>query len=145
MPVVRKSALVSHSAAQMFDLINDVEAYPQFLPWCSATKLLSRDEEELCGELVVSRIGIRQTFSTCNRLYPHERIDIKLREGPFKNLHGNWRFTSLKESACKVELELEFEFSGRMINTAFGKVFNQVANTLVDAFCKRADEVYRGS
>ena len=143
MPVVHKSALVSHSAAQMFELINDVEAYPQFLPWCSATSLISRTETELCGELVVSRIGIRQNFSTCNRLYPYDRIDIRLRKGPFKNLHGSWRFTSLKENACKVELELEFEFSGRLINTAFGKIFSQIANTLVDAFCKRANEVYR--
>ena len=144
MPVVHKSALVGFSARQVFDLINDVESYPEFLPWCRSTRLLSRNDTELCGELEVARIGISQRFSTCNRLHPHERIDIRLKEGPFRNLHGSWRFTELREDACKVELELEFEFSGRLINTAFGQVFGQIANSLVDAFCKRASEVYGG-
>ena len=143
MPVVNKSALVAHSAAEMFELINDVESYPQFLPWCKSTKLLSRDSERLCGELEVSRVGISQSFSTCNQLFPYERIVIQLKEGPFKRLQGEWRFTALREDACKVELELEFEFSGKLINSAFGAVFSQIANTLVDAFCKRADEVAR--
>ncbi len=141
MPVVRKSALVAHSAAEMFELINDVESYPEFLPWCRSTKLLSRDDEFLCGELEVVRVGVRQTFSTCNRLYPYERIDIELQEGPFKKLQGGWRFTALREDACKVELALDFEFSGKLIDKAFSAVFGQIANTLVDAFCKRADEV----
>ncbi|HEB97495.1 MAG TPA: type II toxin-antitoxin system RatA family toxin [Sedimenticola thiotaurini] len=144
MPVVHKSALVGYSARQMFDLINDVESYPEFLPWCRSTRLLSRDGDELCGELEVARIGISQRFSTCNRLHPYERIDIRLKEGPFRDLHGSWRLTELREDACKVELELVFEFSGRLINTAFGKVFGQIANSLVDAFCKRASEVYGG-
>ncbi len=143
MPVVKKSALVSHSAAQMFELINDVESYPEFLPWCRSTRLLSRSETELCGELEVVRVGIRQKFSTCNTLHPFERIDIRLKDGPFKQLQGHWRFTALREDACKVQLELEFEFSGRLINSAFGRVFSQIANSLVDAFCRRADEVYR--
>lgn len=144
MPVVSKSALVAHSTAKMFDLVNDVESYPQFLPWCSATKLLSRTDELLCGELEVSRAGIRQRFSTCNLLYPTERIEIRLKEGPFKQLEGAWQFTELREDACKVELQLHFEFSGMLINKAFGAVFNQIAGTLVDAFCKRANEVYGG-
>ncbi len=144
MPVVHKSALVAHSAEEMFELINDVESYPQFLPWCKSTQLLSRDSERLCGQLEVSRIGISQVFSTCNQLFPYERIVIQLKDGPFKRLHGEWRFTALRADACKVELELEFEFSGKLINSAFGAVFSQIANTLVDAFCKRADEVARG-
>lgn len=143
MPVVHKSALVAHSAEEMFELINDVESYPRFLPWCRSTRLLSRDEKQLCGELEVSRIGISQTFATCNELHPYERIEIKLQDGPFKRLHGEWRFRALREDACKVELELDFEFSGKLINSAFGAVFSQIANTLVDAFCKRADEVAR--
>lgn len=144
MPVVNKSALVSHSARQMYDLINDVQAYPEFLPWCRSTRLISRDETKLCGELEVARVGIRQKFSTCNLLYPYERIEIRLLEGPFKHLQGEWRFTALREDACKVELELEFGFTGKLINSAFGRVFSQIANTLVDAFCKRAKEVYGG-
>jgi len=142
LPVVKKSALVMHSAAAMFELVNDVEAYPAFLPWCRSTRLISRDEQQLCGELEVARAGISQTFSTCNRLYPVNRIEITLREGPFKRLQGSWNFTPLREDACKVELELDFEFSGRLINAAFGAVFSQIANTLVDAFCKRANEVF---
>ena len=142
MPVVNKSALVHHSTKQMFDLVNDVESYPQFLPWCRSTKLLSQTEEKICGQLEVARVGISQTFSTCNRLFPYERIEIELAEGPFRELKGEWRFTALQEDACKVELELEFEFTGKLINTAFGAVFSQIANSLVDSFCKRSDEVY---
>ncbi len=141
MAQVKKSALVTHSAEKMFELVNDVESYPEFLPWCRSGKLLKRDEAELCGEIEVVRAGIHQRFSTCNRLFPVERIDIRLREGPFKKLHGTWFFTPLREDACKVELELEFEFSGRLINAAFGAVFGQIANSLVEAFCQRADEV----
>lgn len=143
MPVVNKSALVPYTAEQMFGLVVDVAAYPQFLPWCSATSVLSRSESELCGELEVARIGIHQKFSTCNKLYPYERIDLSLREGPFQKLHGSWRFTPLGDAACKVELSLEFEFSGKLINAAFGKVFSHIANTMVSAFCARAHEVYR--
>jgi ribosome-associated toxin RatA of RatAB toxin-antitoxin module len=143
LPIVKKSALVLHSAAEMYDLVADVESYPQFLPWCRSTRLISLDENRMCAELEVARTGIRQTFSTCNRLYPYERMDIDLQDGPFRQLTGGWRFTALKEDASKVELELNFEFSGKLINTAFGAVFNQIANTLVDSFCKRADEVYR--
>jgi len=131
-----------HPASAMYALVNDVESYPEFLPWCRRTRLLSRDAEQLCGELEVARAGIRQTFSTCNRLFPERRIEIHLREGPFQRLQGAWNFTPLRADACKVELELDFEFSGRLINAAFGAVFSQIANTLVDAFCKRADEVF---
>jgi ribosome-associated toxin RatA of RatAB toxin-antitoxin module len=142
MPVVCKSALVHHSASAMYELVCDFEAYPEFLPWCSNSRLISRSAEQLCGELEVSRVGIRQRFSTCNRLVENERMDILLHDGPFRKLQGRWRFHALRSDACKVELELDFEFAGRLIDAAFGRVFNQIANTLVDAFCKRADEVY---
>ncbi len=143
MPIVTKSALVHHSAAEMYNLVSDFEAYPNFLPWCSDSKLLSRTETEICGELEVSRIGIKQRFSTCNTLQENERMDIVLKDGPFRKLEGGWVFTPLKADASKVELVLEFEFSNKLIDTAFGKVFGHIANTLVEAFCKRADEVYR--
>ncbi|MCP3668508.1 MAG: type II toxin-antitoxin system RatA family toxin [Gammaproteobacteria bacterium] len=144
MPVVKKSALVAYSVKEMFDLVNDIESYPQFLPWCRSTKLLSHTETELCGQLEVARAGIRQKFSTCNHLHPYNRIDIELKEGPFTELSGSWRFLELRDDACKVELELDFSFSGALISKAFGAVFAQIANTLVDAFCKRAREVHRG-
>ncbi|MCU7827544.1 MAG: type II toxin-antitoxin system RatA family toxin [Candidatus Thiodiazotropha sp. (ex Myrtea sp. 'scaly one' KF741663)] len=144
MPVVNKSALVHHSAQQMYDLVCDFESYPDFLPWCSESRLISRNSEQICGELEVSRVGIRQRFSTCNQLVENERMDILLRDGPFRKLEGGWRFHALQPGACKVELVLDFEFAGRLIDAAFGRIFNQIANTLVDAFCKRADELYKG-
>jgi len=140
---VKKTALVPHSAKELYALVNDVESYPDFLPWCKSTRLLSRTEHEVCGELEVSRIGISQKFSTCNRLHPFDRIDIRLLEGPFKHLRGSWHFQPLSDNGCKVLLELEFEFSGKLINKAFGVFFNQIANTMVDAFCKQARAVYR--
>jgi ribosome-associated toxin RatA of RatAB toxin-antitoxin module len=139
---VEKSALVPHSAAQMYELVADVEGYPQFLPWCSDSRLLFRRDDELCGEIEVRRAGIRQSFTTCNALERDRRIGIRLKAGPFRRLEGAWLFTPLQEDACKVELLLEFEFSGVLIDKAFGKVFNQIALTLVDAFCQRAAEVY---
>lgn len=144
MALVKKSALVTYSAQRMFDLVYHVENYPQFLPWCDSAQVLSETDEKICGRIQVARLGIHQTFSTCNRFVRHSRMDIELLDGPFRKLHGGWRFTELRPDACKVELELEFEFSGRLIDKAFGPVFNQIANTLVDAFCKRAEEVYGG-
>lgn len=128
----------------MFDLVADVERYKEFLPWCSDSKLVSQTSDELCGRIEVSRLGIRQSFSTCNQLQPPGRMGISLHEGPFKRLHGEWQFISLREDACKVMLSLDFEFSGKLIDAAFGKVFHQVANSLVESFVQRAREVYLG-
>ena len=96
----------------------------------------------MCGWIEVSRLGITQDFSTCNRLYPPGRMTLVLNEGPFKRLSGEWQFIALREDACKVSLTMEFEFSGRLIDAAFGKVFHQVANSLVESFVKRARVVY---
>jgi len=143
MAVVEKSALVSAPAATLYEIVNDVEAYPEYLPWCKGGRLLSRTDTELCGEIVVSKAGVTRTFSTCNALHPFERIDIHLKEGPFRKLEGYWLFTELREDACKVTLHLEFEFSSGLMDKAFGVVFGQIANSLVDAFCKRAGELAR--
>jgi ribosome-associated toxin RatA of RatAB toxin-antitoxin module len=144
MATVEKTVLVAHSAEQMFLLVDSVADYPAFLPWCHRAQVISETAEQICGRIEVSRLGIHQTFSTCNRFERDRRMDIALLDGPFRKLHGGWRFTPLREDACKVELELEFEFSGHLIDKAFGPIFHQIANTLVDAFCKRANEVYRG-
>ncbi|MCU7810166.1 MAG: type II toxin-antitoxin system RatA family toxin, partial [Candidatus Thiodiazotropha sp. (ex Notomyrtea botanica)] len=96
MPVVNKSALVHHSAQRMYELVCDFESYPDFLPWCSESRLISRNSEQICGELEVSRVGIRQRFSTCNKLVENERMDILLRDGPFRKLEGGWRFHALQ-------------------------------------------------
>jgi len=141
-PRVEKSALVPFSDQAMFDLVKDVERYAEFLPWCSSSELLSEEGSRLCGRIEVARLGVRQAFSTCNTCDPPRHMSIELQEGPFKSLHGAWEFTALREDACKVMLTLEFEFSSRLMNTAFGKVFEQIANTLVESFCKRAKELY---
>lgn len=143
MSVVKKSAIIAHSAREMFDLVADVESYPEFLPWCRSATQLSLTDDEICGEIEVARLGIHQTFSTCNRFVRDEWMEIKLLDGPFRKLSGLWTFVALRPDASKVELELDFEFSGSLIDKAFGAVFHQIANTLVDAFCKRADEVYK--
>jgi len=135
---------VRHSADQMFHLVKDVETYPLFLPWCHSTRLLKHTKREVCAEIVVARVGIRQAFSTCNRFEEGRWMGLELKDGPFKKLRGDWNFLPLREDACKVELDLEFEFSGLLIDKAFGSVFQHAANTLVDSFCKRADEVYGG-
>jgi ribosome-associated toxin RatA of RatAB toxin-antitoxin module len=139
---VDKSALVPYPAQAMFDLVADVERYKEFLPWCSNSALVSRGENELCGMIEVSRLGIRQSFTTCNSLDPPSRMGIALQKGPFRHLRGEWRFVALREDACKVMLTMEFEFAGRLIDTAFGKVFHQVANSLVESFVERAKDVY---
>ena len=126
----------------MFDLVADVERYREFLPWCSDSRLVSRNEHELCGMIEVSRLGITQAFSTCNELNPPTHMGIALHEGPFRRLHGEWHFIELRADACKVVLTMEFEFSGKLINAAFGKVFYQVANSLVESFVTRARDVY---
>lgn len=142
MPVVTKSALVPYTTSQMFGLVNDVESYAEFLPWCRSGRWISKSDREQCAEIEVARAGIHQKFSTCNRTFGSERIEIHLHKGPFRKLEGVWTFSPLGEAACKVQLRLEFEFAGKLISAAFGSVFNHIASTLVDAFCKRAEEVY---
>lgn len=139
---VEKSALVSFPAQAMFDLVADVAHYKDFLPWCSDSALVSHEGDRLCGMIEVSRLGIRQAFTTCNDLDPPSRMGIDLHEGPFRHLHGEWRFVALRDDACKVMLVMEFEFAGKLIDAAFGKVFHQVANSLVESFVARAKEVY---
>lgn len=142
MPTVKKSALVKHSCQQMFDLINDFESYPQFLPGCREARLLERTDEYLIGEMTLSKGGIKQSMSTRNELHAPNRIDISLVKGPFKSLVGHWVFEELGENSCRTNLTMEFDFSNRLIGMAFGQLFGQVAGQLVDAFTKRADQVY---
>ena len=144
MAIVEKSALVPFSAQAMFDLVADVESYKDFLPRCSNSRRVSSGEKSMCGWIEVSRLGITQAFSTCNELYPPDRMTLTLNEGPFKQLQGEWQFIALREDACKVILKMEFEFSGKLIDAAFGKVFHQIANSLVESFVQRAREVHGG-
>ncbi len=141
---VEKTALVPYSAQAMFELVADVERYKEFLPWCSNSRLISRTEDEICGWIEVARLGVRQAFSTCNDIDPPHHMQIALRDGPFQHLHGDWHFQELREDACKVMLRMDFEFSGGLIDVAFGKVFNQAANSMVASFVKRAGDIYGG-
>jgi ribosome-associated toxin RatA of RatAB toxin-antitoxin module len=142
MTTINRSALVMFSTEQMYQLVNDVEAYPEFIPNCSSAKCIAREDNFMEGALQISKAGISKWFSTHNDLTPNERIDMKLIDGPFKYLKGTWLFTKLSEEACKVELHIEFEFSSKMIELAFGKVFNHVITSMVNAFTQRAKQVY---
>lgn len=139
---VSRSALVMHSAQAMFDLVNDCESYPKFLPGCSDARLIYQDDDVLVGELEVSKAGMSYRFTTRNYLHAPERIELTLEEGPFRKLEGQWHFQPLSETACKVSLEMEFEVAGKVVGAALGAVFSQMANKLVEAFVKRADQVY---
>lgn len=140
---IDKSALVMHSAERMFALVNDIARYPEFLPWCSAAEVHQLGPDEITASLEIARGGIRHRLTTRNQLDAPTTIHMELVDGPFQNLRGRWHFKPLDDSACKVILTLEFEFSGSLSRMTFGSVFKQAANTMVDAFCRRADEVYR--
>ena len=142
MTVINRTALVLHTADEMFDLVNDVRRYPEFLPWCSKTELISEGEDHIEGTLHLSKGGLTYSFTTRNELERPTRMRIKLVEGPFKSLEGEWTFTPLSDEASKVELNLSFEFAGKLTSLAMSKVFNQVAITLVEAFVNRSDQIY---
>lgn len=144
MTTVARSALVSYPAEDMFRLVDDVNSYERFLPWVKRSRELHRDADTVRAELLFSKGGFEKSFTTQNRIQYGKMIDIRLVEGPFRHLDGYWRFQPLSDDACKVSLDLEFEFSNRLLAMAFGRVFTQVAGTLVDSFVKRADELYGG-
>ena len=143
MTTISKSALVPYTAEQMFDLVDRVSDYPEFLPWCGGAEELSRDNDEVKASVTISHSGINKAFTTCNRLQKNKMIEMELVNGPFKHLHGFWRFETLSDNACKVSLDLEYEFSSKLLGMAVGPVFNQIANSMVDSFCLRADKIYR--
>ncbi|MCE2573372.1 type II toxin-antitoxin system RatA family toxin [Motilimonas eburnea] len=142
MAQISKSALVMFSANEMFDLVNDVVAYPEFLPGCAGSRILEQTERTMRASVNVAKAGITKTFTTENTLVPGERIIMQLVDGPFKHLKGGWTFTPLDDKACKVALDLEFEFSSKLVEVAFGRVFNELCHAMVSAFSERAKEVY---
>lgn len=142
MTVINRNAIVPYSPAQMFTLVDNVEEYPQFLPWCKSAQVLSRTEDEVRATLNLERAGIEKSFTTCNRIQKDKMIEIRLLNGPFKQLEGFWRFDAMAQQGCQVSLDLEFEFANYLLGLLFGPVFHQVVDTLVDAFCNRAAKVY---
>ena len=142
MTCISKSALVPHTAQQMFELVCDVENYEQFLPWCSGSRVLSQNQDEIRGQIDISHSGLNKSFTTVNRVQVNKMIEMRLVEGPFKHLQGFWRFDAIEDLGCKISLDLEFEFSSKMMNLAFGPVFSQIANSMVDAFIQRAEQIH---
>lgn len=142
--VVQKTVLVGHSAQQMFTLVDQVEAYPEFLPWCDRAQIIYRDEHRTRATLHVNYHGAKQSFTTENTKEAPARLAIGLVEGPFRVLDGEWRFTALTADACKIEFRLHYEFSSWILEKLVGPVFTYISNTMVDAFVKRADAVYGG-
>lgn len=145
MPTVNQRALVAYSAKQMYDLVNDYERYSEFVPGCVAGRTLTVEAQSLTAELVISKAGISQRFTTRNQMQPYHSIKMQLVEGPFKFLQGEWRFEELDEQSSIISLDLSFEFSNPVIAFAFGQIFTPLTGKMVDAFKQRAKEVYRGA
>ncbi|MEK1942464.1 MAG: type II toxin-antitoxin system RatA family toxin [Pseudomonas sp.] len=139
---IQRSALLPYPAQALYDLVNDVASYPEFLPWCSSTTVIEETNILMRASLEVAKAGLSQTFVTCNTLVPGQSIVMNLEEGPFTELHGVWQFKALTDKACKISLDLSFEYSGQLVRATLGPLFNQAANTLVDAFCQRAKQLY---
>lgn len=138
---VKKVRVVSYRCEEMFHLVNQVESYSEFLPYCSQSLVHHRDQDEVQATLVISTAGFSKSFTTRNRLQINKMIEIRLIDGPFKHLEGFWRFDEVPEG-CKISFDLEFEFTGWMFSKILGPVFEQVTEKMVDAFCQRAEEIY---
>ncbi|ASG62886.1 ubiquinone-binding protein [Kluyvera genomosp. 3] len=143
MPQISRTALVPYSAEQMYQLVNDVNAYPDFLPGCTGSRVLESGPTQMTAAVDVAKAGISKTFTTRNTLTDNQSILMHLVDGPFKKLIGGWKFTPLSQDACKIEFHLDFEFTNKLIELAFGRIFKELALNMVQAFTMRAREVYR--
>ena len=139
---INRSALLLYPAATLFALVNDIESYPRFMDGCVGAEVLSRSDEFIEARLHLARAGIRQSFTTRNRLLAPGAIEMELLEGPFESFEGHWRFEALRDDACKVSLRLAFSLSNALAGRAARQLFESVANGLVDAVCRRAREVH---
>ncbi len=137
-----RSAIVEHSAATVYALVDDIESYPEFLPWCRGAKVLERGPSRTVARLTVGVRGIRQSFTTENAGRPGEGIDLRLVEGPFRRFSAAWRFAPLDEHAVRIEFSMEYEFSSKVLGKALEPLFHRIADTMVTAFSRRADKLY---
>jgi len=142
MALVERSVLVAYSAQQMYALVDAVEKYPEFLPWCGGTAVEHRDAQMTRASIQIDYRGIRQSFKTENRTQPSSQIDMRLVSGPFRTLDGTWRFTALAAQACRIDFHLHYEFSNRLLEKLVDPVFSYIASTFVDAFVSRAERIY---
>ena len=131
-----------YSASEMYALVNDIAAYPEFLPWCRAATVHTHSACEVQARIELAKAGFCTSFTTANRLEPNHRIKMRLVQGPFRRLYGCWLFSALRKDACRVSLELHVDISGAVLSRAFGSIFHEIADTIVDAFCRRAAEIY---
>jgi ribosome-associated toxin RatA of RatAB toxin-antitoxin module len=135
-------ALVPYSVENMFALVSNIGDYPKFLPWCQSIILHSQTESEVVATIKMGNAGLKQAFTTTNLIKPHHWIKMRLLKGPFSHLQGDWQFRPLGKEGCKISLNLEFDISNRLLKMSLGPVFTKIANTLVDAFVKRANKLY---
>jgi ribosome-associated toxin RatA of RatAB toxin-antitoxin module len=142
MAAVHKSVLVAYSAEQMFALVDRVEDYPRFLPWCGGVDVQRPETDSVIASMSIHYHGIKQTFTTRNKNVCPDSIQMTLVDGPFKHLEGTWIFKPLRADACKIDFELNYEFSNKILDQIIGPVFGMIANSFVDSFCKRAETLY---
>ncbi len=141
---VKKSVLVPYSAASMFELVDRIELYPEFLPWCGGAQILDSRDGGKTARLDIDYHGVKAHFTTDNTNQPPESIVVTLKDGPFRHLHGEWRFLALAPDACKIEFELAYEFTTHLLERIVGPVFSHIANTFIDAFVRRAEALDAG-
>lgn len=134
--------LVPYAAARMFELVDRVEDYPRFLPWCAGAATLETHPGGKTARIDIDYHGVRAHFTTDNVNTPNSLIVIRLKHGPFRKLHGEWRFLALDQAACKIEFELTYEFATSLLEKVVGPVFHHIANTFIEAFVKRAETIY---
>ncbi|TBU96720.1 type II toxin-antitoxin system RatA family toxin [Phytopseudomonas dryadis] len=139
---IQRSALLPYPAQALYELVNDVARYPEFLPWCASSEVFEASDTHMRASLEVAKGGLSQRFVTRNVLVPGQSIELNLEDGPFEHLHGQWLFKPLGDKACKISLDLTFDYAGPLMRATLGPLFNQAANTLVDAFCQRAKQLH---
>lgn len=145
MPIIKQRALVPYSTKQMYELVNNYERYPEFVPGCVGGRTLTKSAVDLTAELTIAKAGIHQSFTTRNIMQEYSSIKMQLVEGPFRFLQGEWRFEEIDEQSCIISLELSFEFSNAVIAFAFGQIFTHLTSKMIEAFKLRAKEVYHGT
>jgi ribosome-associated toxin RatA of RatAB toxin-antitoxin module len=139
---IARSAIVEHAAPEMYALVEDIESYPRFLPWCRSARVRERMAGRTLATLAVGMKGVQYELTTENSNQPHASIEMKLRQGPFRHFAARWHFRPLGERATRIEYAMEYEFSSRVVAAALAPVFHAIADTMVDAFKRRADQVY---
>lgn len=142
MPKITRSALIGYSAMQMYQLVNDVLSYPQFLPGCVASRLIENSDTELIATIDVAKMGVQKSFTTHNYMIPGKQIILTLVEGPFRSLDGRWLFTDLAPDSCKVDFDFSFNFKNALLDFALNPMFSELANSMVQVFQQRAKQIY---